>query len=122
MLQRLAACGLPLHLLDTQYRMHPLIAEYPNKRFYNGMLLNYCDEIGGKGREGKRKRGADNALYYQPYHDDDTGLFCPVVFHDLPFSVESSPSLLDAEYSYRNNAEVCYKLVAYYTRIILIFI
>ncbi len=30
--------GLPLILLDTQYRMHPLIAEWPSAAFYHGKI------------------------------------------------------------------------------------
>ena len=36
---RVSSCaGMGPMLLDTQYRMHPLIAEYPSARFYNGLL------------------------------------------------------------------------------------
>lgn len=37
---RLRRCGTQAHLLDTQYRMHPAISEFPSKEFYNGRLKN----------------------------------------------------------------------------------
>jgi hypothetical protein len=38
LMERLQAMGLPALLLDTQYRMHPGICEFPSKRFYAGKL------------------------------------------------------------------------------------
>ena len=32
------ACGLQPWLLDTQYRMHPAIAEFPSQLFYKGLI------------------------------------------------------------------------------------
>jgi senataxin len=36
--ERLQTAGHPVHLLDTQYRMHPEIAAFPSKHFYGGRL------------------------------------------------------------------------------------
>ena len=36
--QRLEEAGHEVHLLDTQYRMHPGISEFPRKIFYGGYL------------------------------------------------------------------------------------
>ena len=36
--QRLEGAGHEIHLLDTQYRMHPEISEFPRKIFYGGYL------------------------------------------------------------------------------------
>lgn len=36
--QRLEEAGHEVHLLDTQYRMHPAISEFPRKIFYGGYL------------------------------------------------------------------------------------
>jgi hypothetical protein len=38
--QRLAQCGHPVHLLDTQYRMHPAISQFPRAAFYGSRLLD----------------------------------------------------------------------------------
>ena len=38
MFERLQAAGLAPILLDTQYRMHPRIAEFPSQLFYNGLI------------------------------------------------------------------------------------
>jgi regulator of nonsense transcripts 1 len=37
---RMVACGVPPHMLDTQYRMHPGIAMFPSDLFYGGLLKN----------------------------------------------------------------------------------
>ena len=34
----IVCAGMGPMLLDTQYRMHPLIAEFPSTRFYSGLL------------------------------------------------------------------------------------
>ncbi len=36
--QRLEEAGHEVHLLNTQYRMHPGISEFPRKIFYGGYL------------------------------------------------------------------------------------
>ena len=38
--QRLEESGHGVHLLDTQYRMNPVISEFPRHIFYKGMLLD----------------------------------------------------------------------------------
>eukprot|EP00929_Paragymnodinium_shiwhaense_P055921 TRINITY_DN27995_c0_g1_i3.p1 TRINITY_DN27995_c0_g1~~TRINITY_DN27995_c0_g1_i3.p1 ORF type:complete len:1156 (+),score=273.93 TRINITY_DN27995_c0_g1_i3:35-3469(+) len=38
MFDRLISMGMEVHMLSTQYRMHPLIAEFPSWRFYNHQL------------------------------------------------------------------------------------
>ncbi|PSC70977.1 putative helicase MAGATAMA 3 [Micractinium conductrix] len=36
--KRLQTAGYPVHMLDTQYRMHPAIREFPSTNFYGGSL------------------------------------------------------------------------------------
>lgn len=40
MFQRLEESGHEVHLLNTQYRMNPVISEFPRHMFYEGMLLD----------------------------------------------------------------------------------
>jgi regulator of nonsense transcripts 1 len=39
---RLMKCGMPTHMLTTQYRMHPTIREFPSARFYDNKLEDGC--------------------------------------------------------------------------------
>ena len=39
---RLIKCGMPTHMLTTQYRMHPTIREFPSARFYDNKLEDGC--------------------------------------------------------------------------------
>ena len=39
---RLIACGLRSNLLTTQYRMHPILREFPSARFYENRLEDGC--------------------------------------------------------------------------------
>ena len=43
--ERLLHGGWPSVMLDTQYRMHPKIAEFSSKNFYGGKLQNGVKEI-----------------------------------------------------------------------------
>ena len=45
--ERLVHAGVKPHLLETQYRMHPAISEFPRHHFYAGRLQ---DGIAGKSR------------------------------------------------------------------------
>lgn len=38
---RVQAMGLKPLLLDTQYRMHPSLAEFPSSKFYGGLLRSW---------------------------------------------------------------------------------
>jgi senataxin len=50
--KRFEQCGYPIHLLKTQYRMHPAIREFPGAQFYNGEL-----EDGPKQAKKTRRQG-----------------------------------------------------------------
>ncbi len=40
--ERLINLGIPTQMLTTQYRMHPVIREFPSERFYDGKLNDGC--------------------------------------------------------------------------------
>lgn len=52
MFTRLVTQGVRPCLLDTQYRMHPLVAEFASAAFYNGRLQNGVSHIHRKPPEG----------------------------------------------------------------------
>lgn len=74
--QRLQVAGYPVLMLETQYRMHPLIAEYPSLRYYQGRLITGTQLI-------------TSDSHSKPYHNDPSGRFRPFLFHDVPYSIET---------------------------------
>ncbi|KAK0954969.1 DEAD-box type RNA helicase [Friedmanniomyces endolithicus] len=50
-----------VHLLDTQYRMHPAISLFPSKTFYDGLLRD------GEGMAGLRQRAWHRSRLLAPY-------------------------------------------------------
>lgn len=63
-----------VHLLDTQYRMHPAISSFPSATFYEGKLLD------GANMAGLRQR---------PWHSSD--LLAPYRFFDVEGQQSSAP-------------------------------
>jgi senataxin len=63
-----------VHLLDTQYRMHPEISQFPSTTFYDGRLLD------GPGMDQSRKR---------PWHS--TALLGPYRFFDVQGQHQAAP-------------------------------
>ena len=41
LMERLQQAGLPVQLLQVQYRMHPLLAAWPSATFYQGRLVSH---------------------------------------------------------------------------------
>ena len=42
--ERMLRSGVPAHLLDTQYRMHSSLCDFPSKCFYRGRLKSGTDD------------------------------------------------------------------------------
>ncbi len=79
-------------MLETQYRMHPTIAEYPSKRFYNGKLVTDAQLISSQSHD-------------MPYHADER--FRPFVFHDIDYGAEQPDG---SSVSNRDEAQYILKL------------
>lgn len=75
--QRLQVAGYPVLMLETQYRMHPAIAEYPSLRYYQSRLIT-----------GSQLITSDS--HKMPYHADPSGKFRPFLFHNVPWSTETT--------------------------------
>jgi senataxin len=63
-----------VHLLDTQYRMHPHISQFPSRSFYDGLLKD------GQGMAALRK---------QPWHT--SALLAPYRFYDVKGQQQNAP-------------------------------
>jgi len=70
--ERLMATDVKLSMLKTQYRMHPVIRQFPSDHFYDAMLED----------------APSVAARAQPYHA--TPCFGPFVFYDVRHSVEAT--------------------------------
>ena len=84
--ERLEHGGHPVHLLDTQYRMHPRISAFPRQHFY-GSLLKDGPNVAGPG-------------YARPWHA--VPAFQPFVFLDLRSDTNRGGA---GGVSYKNSAE-----------------
>lgn len=57
-----------VHMLNTQYRMHPKISVYPNRQFYQGLLLDGTS--------------ISDPSMMKPFHQDNGHRFGPLTFID----------------------------------------
>nr|POE59118.1 helicase sen1 [Quercus suber] len=81
-----------VHLLDTQYRMHPDISMFPSKMFYDGLLKD------GEGMAGLREKPWHKSLLLAPYR-----------FYDVQGQQQSAPK----GHSLVNKAEISVAIALY---------
>lgn len=62
--KRLQQAGYPVQVLDTQYRMHPAICQFPSNQFYGG---------------GVKTGDKVEAQTQRPWHADRVSLVCQCV-------------------------------------------
>lgn len=84
--QRLQRLGHPVSMLETQYRMHPDIAQYSSARFYNNFLKTDSNIL-------------LSSSHVKPYHVHESGRYRPIVFHNIAYGVEfvTGSSIQNAE-------------------------
>ena len=93
--KRLERCGYPVHVLATQYRMHPEIRAFPSRQFYDDRLVDAP-------RTAARTK--------RPWHQ--CALFKPFVFVDVHQGREYRPSGPDgASWANDEEAEACVAIV-----------
>lgn len=85
--ERLSSLGHSKHLLNIQYRMHPLISYFPNSRFYFNQILN----------------GPNVTIKNYEKHYLDGPMFGPYSFINI---FDGREELDDAGHSRRNMVEV----------------
>jgi superfamily I DNA and/or RNA helicase len=90
--ERFDLAGFPKQMLLTQYRMHPDIARFSSKRFYEGKLMNDSRMLPTRNSKGS---------HWKPFHDDRSRRLRPMVFHNVKYGREELSGS-----SYSNRAEV----------------
>lgn len=73
--ERFMRAGYPVHLLDTQYRMHPSIAQFPSVHFYNNKLKTAVEL---------------QSACMKSFHTHESTEFQPFLFFNLQTSREST--------------------------------
>ena len=76
--ERLNKCGVSTQMLTTQYRMHPIIREFPSARFYDNLLDDGCSKQQRQPPAGLLWPDWDNPLAFIPVdgseqQDEDGG-------------------------------------------------
>ncbi|MED5267952.1 MAG: DEAD/DEAH box helicase family protein, partial [Candidatus Thermoplasmatota archaeon] len=69
--ERLVDMGIKPLLLNTQYRMHPSISEFPNSQFYGGMLEDGVNESEREAPPGMLWPDWDSPLAFLPVDGDE---------------------------------------------------
>jgi len=64
--ERLINSGVPAHMLEIQYRMHPTIRDFPSGRFYDGRLEDSADALSRTAPAGVSWPDWDNPVAFVP--------------------------------------------------------
>ena len=69
--ERLLSNGIPTHMLTTQYRMHPIIREFPSARFYDNRLEDGCSSAQRPPAAGFLWPDWDKPVSFVPVHGSE---------------------------------------------------